>query len=829
MTVRRGIKEGDQTFESAEDGTVYWTLSLYIEADKVAETLGLSPDRWVEPRYFRAIQRGHLPSLALANAIDPLMNDIADRETNGQVQEVLLAAIDDDGEFTDLKAAAAEVRKHKTLTFKMPKSVSWTTEGVTFHAHPEDLDHDREVRLRRFWLSHNNGALSYHLSFSHFYGRYFVENGGPVEAGGPAQSVSGYDPSTFYFLSMMQKLAAPKEYALDPTVLKTLADDASVDVFQTLGIDPLDNIKVSEQGDEGQRFWPFVRAMLNRDAQTLFAKLPRQPGATLPLRDDYADQLLERAPFIEVPGLSAPKARIMFMFQDERFFNRLMPVDAVTNETLPRKRMVQAGCYEPYEAAIQALMKPKAEPRPATVHLGPAPGGPRSGEREDPGYWSWVRERGGYREDLERGALVLRNPKVAEEDLDSVDDNHWRAIDPKRPSTEAGGVDSSGLTPLEAAVRSGECYRRFEHDERYPDCKRFLSPPVKVHIPAFSENRADCLEYMFLAGFNQNIIDFMNQDTSEILDSIDPIYPESDAQSDERFFVRYANHRAMITYVPKSRSLEIGNDYIGACPYAFLIHALALHNEYLARGHEAKTLARIKRIKHLIDAKPFPDDDDIQELQRRERLVKGDRYEKAEAAINHAKLARFERYEKYRHDNPFRYDTERDVFAKLEQLRGINRKEGALSSAIDSLDEYAGDIQSRNQQAAGSRENARALMLSLLLGFTGVFGAGQMFYWIGEKSVDAADAEAAAARKAVEGAGDVRHSAWPLDQMSGDDILSWTERMMFWVLFALIAVTVIWLVVAIFSRRKTTEPNYDAPEDRKHPLRKRSKGPVRSR
>ena len=33
----------------------------------------------------------------------------------------------------------------------------------------------------------------------------------------------------------------------------------------------------------------------------------------------------------------------------------------------------------------------------------------------------------------------------------------------------------------------------------------------------------------------------------------------------------------MITYVPKSRSLETGNDYIGACPYAFLIHALALH------------------------------------------------------------------------------------------------------------------------------------------------------------------------------------------------------------------------------------------------------------
>ncbi len=43
---------------------------------------------------FAAMQAQHLPSLLLRNAIDPLFNDIADREVLGQVQEHLFAAAD---------------------------------------------------------------------------------------------------------------------------------------------------------------------------------------------------------------------------------------------------------------------------------------------------------------------------------------------------------------------------------------------------------------------------------------------------------------------------------------------------------------------------------------------------------------------------------------------------------------------------------------------------------------------------------------------------------------------------------------------------------------
>ena len=67
MTAQAGTQDPD--YETAQSGTIYWTISLYIEPDKVASALGLTGR--IGPDQFRRLQRGHLPSLALANAIDP--------------------------------------------------------------------------------------------------------------------------------------------------------------------------------------------------------------------------------------------------------------------------------------------------------------------------------------------------------------------------------------------------------------------------------------------------------------------------------------------------------------------------------------------------------------------------------------------------------------------------------------------------------------------------------------------------------------------------------------------------------------------------------------
>jgi hypothetical protein len=762
VTVKRGDKADRLGFESAEDGTVYWTLSLYIEADKVAAALGKRPGERVEPGVFRRAQRSHLPSLALRNAIDPLMNDIADREVLGEVQEYLLAATEEDA--ADLASATEKIRRYEDLTFSMPNTVSWMTEGVLFETAPKGLDDDRLVRLRRFWLSHNNGAVSYHLSFSHFYGDY-------IDAEGEARS--GHDPSTYYFLSMLQKLAAPKEYALDPEVLKPTpaAPEPFVTVFQkrTLEIDPLDRITVHPTGGEGEpeTFWPFVKARFERDVATLFKRLASAGGFLEPV-DGFASEMLDLVPFMEVPGLRMPQSRFMFMLHDERFFDRLMPLHPETGENAPRKLMVQQACYDPYQTRIRGMMEAAAAAKQKAVRL-------------DPDYWDWVTNRPEYEVALAEGAFTC-------------------AASPTDGQASSQPVNSMG--DLVVAMHAGACVESRKSSGSESVC------PISHNIPAFEAGRADCLDYLFLAGFNQNIIDFMNQDTSEILDGIDPIYPDSSEQSDERFFVRYANHRAMITYVPKSRSLEIGNDYIGACPYAFLIHALALHNEFLAREHEAKSLARIVRIKAMIAGDPLPDTEIIRELQLREPLDRGDRFNQAEIAINQAKLAEFDQYEHFRYSNPFRYDTERVVFQKMEELRGVSRKTLALSRAIKSLEDHARDLQRRHQKQVEDAASRRSGWLNILLGGTGVFGAGQMIYWIGEKT-----------------AGDSSDPAKPLtlpflnmqaDASVGHRIMSMTEAAMS-VALTLFILLLLWIGFVETRERLTTwlarrrEPDYSPP------------------
>ncbi len=210
------------------------------------------------------------------------------------------------------------------------------------------------------------------------------------------------------------------------------------------------------------------------------------------------------------------------------------------------------------------------------------------------------------------------------------------------------------------------------------------------------------LAYLFLAGFNQNIIDFMNQEASEVLDSLDPIYPNSDEQEEEGFFVRYANPRSMITYVRRSRTLEVGNDHIGTCPYAFLIHALSMHNEALTRAQEKATFAAIETTGALIAAHDYGGAEDV---------------------INAVRHDAFETYDRHRYINPFRYDTEREVFDALEQLRGTSRLKQAYEAALRSLEEQAQDLDSR-------READHDRRVALLFGVLGVSGVIQVAYQV---------------------------------------------------------------------------------------------------
>ncbi len=569
-------------FEKCEDRSLYFTLSLYVSGGRVEAALG----QRLDPAMLMSFQPGYRGSKRLRNGVEPLFNDIADRERLNKVDDYLLDT---------LCPAAGEF-----LDVTVPDKIEWMTEGRRFTATPPGLDKTRQVRVRRFWYTHANGAVGYHLSFRYNY---------------------DHTPGDFFFLSLFQKLAAPKEFELK----KALADGHTVrPTDDVTGIAPLDAIKVSAGGRAPASFWHYVRDTFNADAADLFSKLKAhrplaKPAATRP---PTFQNLVAEAPFIEVPGLVMPVSRLLFFFEDKTFFRRLLPeVDPVTEKPIPRTLLVQEGCYAPYQTELATCERPAIEGVPQFQLSEP--------------FWKWVTERPDY---------------------DQFTDDQVEAASKRIPAME-------------------------------------------------SRKREDCLQYLFLAGFNQNIIDFMNQDPSEILDSIDPIYPSTEEQAAERKFARFANSRALITFVEKARSLEAANDFIGTCPYAFMIHVVSMHNEFMTREYEGSAFSLIR---------------DVETLGNQGKL------KRAAGKFYAFRTGDYAAYYRDRYTNIFRYDTERDVFDSMMQLRGIERRNDYIEKLISNLESQTHDREERIKQDDEK-------LLTAGLGALGIFGFFQVAFDWAEK------------------------------------------------------------------------------------------------
>ncbi len=506
------------------DKTLYWTLSLYVDAANLPADFKQKFD----PRRQYDVQRQVFESLRLRNAIEPMFNDIADRERLGVVEDFLLDVEGDHmGEIVQLA---------------IPDVIEWSTEGKRFAAEL-GVQQPRPLRMRTFWYVHVNGALSYHVSFSYRY---------------------QHNAADFYFISLLQKLAAPKEFIRPADGPRGDIDvhTPSPDLF------PLHHVEVLKNG-KAERFWRFIAERFNRDVVGLFGRVPmssdradgkpvKQPGK------DYFQSLVRCEPFVETPGLHMPRARSMFVFDDERFVRALLPRSA-DGESITRTDKVRGnGC-------------------------------------------------GVYPEEV------------------------------RRRSEQAG---EGGCVTLDAAL-----------------------------LQSVSEEH---LIYFFLAGFNQNIIDFINQEEHEVLDSLDPIYPLEPEHEAESFFVRYANPRAFITFASKLRSLYLGNDYIGTCPYAFLIHVLAMHNEYLVRNYEEAADDLVRQTSGAKD-------------RRREFHAAAERF----YAFRKVEYAN---YYRYRATNVFRYDTEQEVFERLEERRGIQARVDDVERTFANVENFTRDLESRQRQ-----------------------------------------------------------------------------------------------------------------------------------
>src|SRR5690606_12041987 len=174
-----------------EGGRLHLTLSFLVEETRMQALVVDGEGRCFWNRKLLSALRGddggddYQDSRRLGRAIEPLFNDIADRQRGLFIQDFLLDTPsapqrpgDSDGE---------NVCDEPEISF--PADIRWETEGDRFAlslAQPVRL----RARCRAFWVAHSNAALTYHLSLELPY---------------------AHDHAHYYALSLLQKAVAPTE------------------------------------------------------------------------------------------------------------------------------------------------------------------------------------------------------------------------------------------------------------------------------------------------------------------------------------------------------------------------------------------------------------------------------------------------------------------------------------------------------------------------------------------------------------------------------------------------------------------------------------------
>lgn len=441
-------------------------------------------------------------------------------------------------------------------------ALTWLTEGknCSVNLGPPNV---KAFSLRRFWYVQNDGSVSYHLSF--------------------ALTRYTHSLADFFFISMLQKLAAPSEFELKPPQGGSGQGGTpsweNQNIFPFLAFSAKYNIGGSAKTEI---FWNFVKNIFTKDAAELLgqfgdtAKLPTQP-------------------YMNATGVHLPQSRSIFSFKDRTLFELLLPKEQ--QQPVPRHDRIFDRDYQLISEVIRKL----------TVN----------------------------------GKTVLNGSFL-----------RW---------LENGQLTDQGGGRLATAV---------QRDANIEE----LMANDNVRVQSWPGFRRDRLRYLFMAGFNQNVIDFLNQDASEVLDSLDPIYPTFDEEVEERFFVRYANPRALISYAKTWRSLDIGARYIGNCPYIFLIHVRSMHNEIIADKFEMEATSLI---------------DEAAQWHDKGQLAK------ASDKFYEFRIADHLNYERSYLDNNFRYNTEREFFEAVQDIRGVTRKHARIGNLLALLEQQTHSTESR--------------------------------------------------------------------------------------------------------------------------------------
>jgi hypothetical protein len=215
----------------------------------------------------------------------------------------------------------------------------------------------------------------------------------------------------------------------------------------------------------------------------------------------------------------------------------------------------------------------------------------------------------------------------------------------------------------------------------------------------------NALALIFLSGFLQNIIDFLEQDDLEYSDAIEPLYPAPGTKEDPHFLL-YATQDSVFEIVSASRSLDRGGDYIGLCPYLFLVHLTLFYEESLVKRFEglARKLA-----------------EQIEQLSLDFDKASPEELHKIVTNFNKGRLKIFDEVARYLHINTFLYGTEQAFYKAVSADR-------YLEGRLERWDRF---IQELSNVVSGAHELARQRVdrrTNKILYSIAVFGVFQVLF-----------------------------------------------------------------------------------------------------
>ena len=193
------------------------------------------------------------------------------------------------------------------------------------------------------------------------------------------------------------------------------------------------------------------------------------------------------------------------------------------------------------------------------------------------------------------------------------------------------------------------------------------------------------------SGLCQNVLDYANQDRAEMLDSLDAIFADDGIRI-------ISNHNTVVEVAEQSRSFSEGRYVVGTCPYLYLVHILAYHNEViLGRWVErvSDVYDKVQSIRQLLEGadEPF--------LSKREETRIGEAIRKfAEIRLQVMTDIRSNTFQ-----NTFRYDTERDLFRNRTAARNLDMIGQYWTDVLTNCEQAIRDISNISEGSKSKRLN----------------------------------------------------------------------------------------------------------------------------